>query len=248
MACGVLGPLMLAAYFTAPLLASQLSGVLYAAHPTTVQIVDAGRRYHELLNAGTWLQATGALLAVVFFLALADITGHGRSLASKITQVGSAVLLAVVLAEAVFTPDLGQHRRQWPGRQLPCQLRSDVDIHPGLPHRPCTGALPIGRLAAARIDSLAAGVRPARPRAGRGVRAHRDHRRIRASRQRRHRRTIRRASLVDHRCGYHPARQDWTRPRAKGATADTNPRQNVRWRTVERRSSNPVISAREPMR
>ena len=103
MACGVLGPLMLAAYFTAPLLASQLSGVLYAAHPTTVQIVDAGRRYHELLNAGTWLQATGALLAVVFFLALADITGHGRSLASKITQVGSAVLLAVVLAEAVFT-------------------------------------------------------------------------------------------------------------------------------------------------
>ena len=103
MACGVLGPLMLAAYFTAPLLASHLSGVLYAAHPTTFEIVDAGRRYHELLNAGTWLQATGALLAVVFFLALADITGHGRSLAARITQAGSAVLLAVVLAEAVFT-------------------------------------------------------------------------------------------------------------------------------------------------
>ena len=103
MVCGVAGPLMLAAYFTVPLLASPLSGVLYAAHPSTVQIVDAGRRYHELLNAGTWLQATGALLAVIFFLALADITAHGRGLAPKIMQLGSAVLLAVVLAEAVFT-------------------------------------------------------------------------------------------------------------------------------------------------
>jgi hypothetical protein len=102
-ACGVLGPLMLGAYFTAPLFATQLGGVLYAAHPTTVQVVDVGRRYHELLYAGTWLQATGALLAVIFFLALADMTGQGRSLASKITQLGSAVLMAVVLAEAVFT-------------------------------------------------------------------------------------------------------------------------------------------------
>jgi hypothetical protein len=102
-ACGVLGPLMLGAYFTAPLFATQLGSVLYAAHPTTVQVVNAGRRYHELLYAGTWLQATGALLAVIFFLALADMTGQGRSLAPKITQLGSAVLLAVVLAEAVFT-------------------------------------------------------------------------------------------------------------------------------------------------
>ena len=102
-ACGVLGPLMLAAYFAAPLLESPLARLVYAAHPTTAQVVAVGKRYHELLYAGTWLQATGALLAVIFFLALADLTGRTRPLAAKITQLGSAVLLAVVLAEVVFT-------------------------------------------------------------------------------------------------------------------------------------------------
>jgi hypothetical protein len=102
-ACGVLGPLMLAAYFAAPLLESPSARLVYAAHPTTAQVVAVGNRYHELLYAGTWLQATGALLAVIFFLALADLAGGTRPLAAKITQLGSAVLLAVVLAEAVFT-------------------------------------------------------------------------------------------------------------------------------------------------
>jgi len=92
-ACGMLGPLMLAAYFAAPLLEPPLARLVYAPHPTTAQVVDIGRRYHELLYAGTWLQATGALLAVIFFLALADLTGGTRPLAAKITQLGSAVLL-----------------------------------------------------------------------------------------------------------------------------------------------------------
>ncbi|HEY2505719.1 MAG TPA: hypothetical protein VGI58_04330 [Streptosporangiaceae bacterium] len=100
--CGVLGPLMLAAYFAVPLFVSPLGRLLYAAHPGTAAVVDIGRRYHELLEVGAWLQATGALLAVIFFLALAEGAGP-RTLAAKLTLVGSAVLLAVVLAEVVFT-------------------------------------------------------------------------------------------------------------------------------------------------
>jgi hypothetical protein len=46
-------------------------------------VVAVGNRYHELLYAGTWLQATGALLAVIFFLALADLAGGTRPLAAK---------------------------------------------------------------------------------------------------------------------------------------------------------------------
>jgi hypothetical protein len=101
--CGVLGPLLLAAYFLAPLFASPLARLLYAAHPSTAEVVSLGNHYHELLYAGAWLQATGALLAVIFFLALADVADAPNSLAWKITLLGSAVLLAVVLAEAVFT-------------------------------------------------------------------------------------------------------------------------------------------------
>jgi hypothetical protein len=102
-ASGIAGALMLAAYFAAPVFASPLARVVYGAHPATAQVVAAGSRYHELLYAGSWLQATGALLAVMFFVALADMSSGTRSLAAKITQLGSAVLLAVVLAEVVFT-------------------------------------------------------------------------------------------------------------------------------------------------
>jgi hypothetical protein len=102
-ACGIAGAVMLAAYFAAPVFASPLARVVYGAHPTTAQVVAAGRRYHELLYAGCWLQATGALLAVVFFLALADMSSGTRSLAGKITQLGAAALLAVVLAETACT-------------------------------------------------------------------------------------------------------------------------------------------------
>jgi hypothetical protein len=101
--CGVLGPVMLAAYFIVPLLEPPLARVVYAANPATAQVVAVGARYHLLLAAGSWLQATGALLSVVFFVALADLAVNGAVLARRIIQLGSAVLLAVVCAEAVFT-------------------------------------------------------------------------------------------------------------------------------------------------
>ena len=101
--CGVLGPLMLFVYFGAPLFASSLNKVLYSANPTTAQVLAAGKHYHELLYAGVWLQATGALLSVVFFLALAELASDARSLAGSVTQLGAAALVAVVLAEGVFT-------------------------------------------------------------------------------------------------------------------------------------------------
>src|SRR5258708_6509117 len=57
---------------------------------------------------GAWLQATGSLLSVVFFLALVHRAGGAARLAGMLTILGSAVLLAVVLIEGVFTMDLAQ--------------------------------------------------------------------------------------------------------------------------------------------
>src|SRR5262245_33098632 len=62
-AAGVLGPLLLVVYFGAPLLAPSLARVVYAANPPTEEVVDIGRRYHDLLFLGTWFQASGALLS-----------------------------------------------------------------------------------------------------------------------------------------------------------------------------------------
>jgi hypothetical protein len=94
---------MILAYFVLPLFDSSLAKVLYSAHPTTAQVLAAGRRYHQLAYAETWLQATGALLSVIFFLALTDLASGARSLARSVTQLGAAVLGALVLVEGVFT-------------------------------------------------------------------------------------------------------------------------------------------------
>jgi len=72
------------------------------------QVVSVATRYHTLWFLGTWLQATGSLLSVVFFLALVQRAGATARLAGLLTILGSAVLLAVVLVEGVFTIDLAQ--------------------------------------------------------------------------------------------------------------------------------------------
>lgn len=102
-ASGVLGSLLLVVYFGAPLLVSSLAAVLYAPPPPTDQVVDVGRSHRDLLFLGTWLQATGALLSVVFFLGLAHMAGATTRLAGMVLITGAAVLLGVVVAEGVFT-------------------------------------------------------------------------------------------------------------------------------------------------
>jgi hypothetical protein len=103
--CGILGTVLLGLYF----------GVGFSAglaqlppDTTAAQVVSIGKEYRNLWFLGTWLQATGSLLSVVFFLALVQRAGRTASLAGLLTIVGSAVLLAVVLVEGVFTIDLAQ--------------------------------------------------------------------------------------------------------------------------------------------
>ena len=102
-ASGIVGPLLLICYFSIPLFVSALRDVLYKANPSTQQVVDAGSRYHDLLFFGSWLQATGAMLSVVFFLGLTHRARIAGSFPALIVLIGSAVLVAVVLAEASFT-------------------------------------------------------------------------------------------------------------------------------------------------
>lgn len=102
-ACGVLGPLLLVLYFGAPVLEPPLANAVYASNPPTAQVVDAGSRYHDLLFLGTWFQAVGALLSVVFFVGVTHLAGAATRLAGMLVVMSAAVLLGVVLAEGVFT-------------------------------------------------------------------------------------------------------------------------------------------------
>src|SRR5947209_14001042 len=64
------------------------------ASATTNPILSVATQSYNLWFLGTWLQATGSLLSVVFFIALVQRAGRTASLAGLLTIVGCAVLLA----------------------------------------------------------------------------------------------------------------------------------------------------------
>jgi hypothetical protein len=103
--CGILGTVLLGLYFGigASIGLAQLPPGAKAA-----QILRVATQYHDLWFLGTWLQATGSLLSVIFFLALVHLANGTTRLAGVLALLGSAVLLAVVLIEGVFTIDLAQ--------------------------------------------------------------------------------------------------------------------------------------------
>jgi hypothetical protein len=103
--CGILGTILLGLYFG---IGAAIGLAQLPPATTQAQVVHVATAYHDLWYLGAWLQATGSLLSVVFFLALVQQAGGAARLAGVLTLLGSAVLLAVVLIEGVFTIDLAQ--------------------------------------------------------------------------------------------------------------------------------------------
>lgn len=97
------GAVLFGVYFGIPAIIPRLGAVLYAARPTTAQVISVGARYEQLVTVGVWLQATGSALCVLFFLGLVWRTQFRGTLRGQIVALGSAVLVAFVLAEGVFT-------------------------------------------------------------------------------------------------------------------------------------------------
>lgn len=96
-AAGVAGPILLVIYFTVPVLSNWPYG---GGNPD--ELVRYARAHEALFYAGGWIQATGALLSVVFFLVLREVSRARDTLAGTAVVVGSALLLAVVVIEAAF--------------------------------------------------------------------------------------------------------------------------------------------------
>jgi len=92
---GIIGPVLLAAYFTVPALVNWP----YAAE-SAGQLTAYATAHRPLFYVGGWLQATGALLSIVFLLVLLQFSGARGTLAGSAVVTGCAVLLSVVVVEA----------------------------------------------------------------------------------------------------------------------------------------------------
>jgi hypothetical protein len=94
---GITGPVLLAAYFITPVLV----GWPFAGE-SAVKLTAYADTHRLLFYLGGWLQATGALLSIVFILVLLQQSGARRTLAGLATLIGCAALLSVVAVEAAL--------------------------------------------------------------------------------------------------------------------------------------------------
>lgn len=102
-AAGVIGSLLLAAYFGLPALYPRMSALIYGAgSPSNGNITAVGNHYRELITLGSWAQGTGALLCALFFLGLVDQSGEGQGFAGRTTLLGCSLLVGLVLIEMIL--------------------------------------------------------------------------------------------------------------------------------------------------
>lgn len=94
---GIVGPILLVIYFVTP----AVTGWPYAG-ASAQHLTDYANSHALLFYAGGWLQASGAVLSILFFLTLLKLSDTPLSFAGLVTIVGCAILLAVVLIEAAL--------------------------------------------------------------------------------------------------------------------------------------------------
>jgi len=96
-ASGLLGAALLVAYFAAP----ALLGWPFAGD-TPAHLAAYALSHQSLFYAGAWLQSTGTLLCVVFFVGLVSLAGALSRLPGVVLVVAAAALIAVVLIDSAF--------------------------------------------------------------------------------------------------------------------------------------------------
>lgn len=94
---GIAGVVLLVGYFATPAFVAWPS-----AGASADQLVAYALAHTSLFYLGGWLQVTGAMLSILFFLTLLQLSGARRTLAGAVTLVGAAVLLATVVVEAAL--------------------------------------------------------------------------------------------------------------------------------------------------
>lgn len=95
--CGIVGPLLLAAYFNVATVVALPAPSAPAAH-----IAAFAAANQTLLLLAGWFLGTGTLVSLVFYLGLVHLARAATRLAGLATIVGAAAVLALSLTEALL--------------------------------------------------------------------------------------------------------------------------------------------------
>jgi hypothetical protein len=93
--CGIVGVVMLTAHFLIP------AGVPPDSASLT-RIAAFARRHQDVILVSAWLQVTGAVLYVIFILAIVHLAGAGQRFAGRIVGLAAAVLVGLTLLDSAM--------------------------------------------------------------------------------------------------------------------------------------------------
>lgn len=93
--CGITGVLMLSAHFLIP-------GNIPPDSASLARIAAFAREHRDVLLISAWLQVTGAILYVVFILAIVHLAGAGQRFAGRIVALAAAILVGLTLLDSAM--------------------------------------------------------------------------------------------------------------------------------------------------
>lgn len=93
--CGITGVLMLTAHFLIP-------GGVPPDSASLTRIATFAREHRDVILLSAWLQVTGAILYVVFILAVVHLAGAGQRFAGRIVALAAAVLVGLTLLDSAM--------------------------------------------------------------------------------------------------------------------------------------------------
>jgi hypothetical protein len=93
--CGITGVLLLTAHFLIP-------GNVPPDSASLARIVAFAREHRDVILISAWLQVTGAILYVVFILAVVHLAGAGQRFAGRIVALAAAILVGLTLLDSAM--------------------------------------------------------------------------------------------------------------------------------------------------
>jgi hypothetical protein len=93
--CGITGVLMLTAHFLIP-------GNVPPDSASLSRIATFAREHRDVILISAWLQVTGAILYVVFILAIVHLAGAGQRFAGRIVAMAAAILVGLTLLDSAM--------------------------------------------------------------------------------------------------------------------------------------------------
>jgi hypothetical protein len=120
--CGITGVLMLTAHFLIP-------DNIPSDSASLAQIATFVRGHRDVILISAWLQVTGAILCVVFILAIVHLAGAGQRFAGRIVATAAAILVGLTLLDSAMIISTVKSAAQ--GHSETLRVSFDLMVGPG---------------------------------------------------------------------------------------------------------------------